>query len=151
MQTKDKAIGGSAVVMAKEKYTKIHEMRPHQKNITCMLIVIEKLGVTKTKDNNFITQLLVADNTGSIQFSLWFIFFVFFCPSSLFSNSKFQRKKKKGHKSWMATTWRYTTNTWRVSKRGNHVKLTFCLFRNNTATAAFSKVQWFCMQVDLAQ
>eukprot|EP01117_Protostelium_nocturnum_P017977 TRINITY_DN740_c0_g1_i3.p1 TRINITY_DN740_c0_g1~~TRINITY_DN740_c0_g1_i3.p1 ORF type:complete len:113 (-),score=6.41 TRINITY_DN740_c0_g1_i3:166-504(-) len=55
-----------------EKYTKISELRPRQKNVNCVFIVLEKGQInTKTKDNHNITHTLVADQTASIHLSLW--------------------------------------------------------------------------------
>jgi hypothetical protein len=55
----------------KKKFVKIADLRPYMKNISVHFIVLEKGPVTKTKDDHYVHQYLVADQTGSIWLSLW--------------------------------------------------------------------------------
>jgi len=54
-----------------DKYTKIMDLRPYMKAINCVFIVLEKGTITKTKDEHQIAHALVADNTASVQLSIW--------------------------------------------------------------------------------
>jgi hypothetical protein len=54
-----------------EKFLKISELRPFLKGVNIVFIVLEKGNVTKTKDEHILSHTLVADSTGSINFSLW--------------------------------------------------------------------------------
>jgi ssDNA-binding replication factor A large subunit len=58
-------------IIARGQFVKIADLRPYMKNISVHFIVLEKGPVTKTKDDHYVHQYLVADQTGSIWLSLW--------------------------------------------------------------------------------
>eukprot|EP00742_Colponemidia_sp_Colp-10_P005156 GILJ01005506.1.p1 GENE.GILJ01005506.1~~GILJ01005506.1.p1 ORF type:complete len:161 (+),score=15.62 GILJ01005506.1:40-522(+) len=51
--------------------TAIADLRPFGKNCNVVFIVLDKLSVTRTKDDRAVTQVLVADHSGCIYLSLW--------------------------------------------------------------------------------
>lgn len=54
-----------------QKIVKIQEMRSFMKSVNCIFIVLEIGGITVTKGDHTISHALVADNTASINLSLW--------------------------------------------------------------------------------
>ncbi|KAF7684630.1 SOSS complex subunit B1 [Astathelohania contejeani] len=49
----------------------ISELKNQQKNIDISFIIIKEIEKRNTKENEIVTTYLVADETGSIEFSLW--------------------------------------------------------------------------------
>ncbi|KAJ3434205.1 soss complex subunit b [Anaeramoeba flamelloides] len=49
----------------------IADLRPKMQNISCRFIILEKHPPTTTHKKGKITNFLVADQTGSIPFSIW--------------------------------------------------------------------------------
>lgn len=54
-----------------EKSVLIKDLSTHQKNINITLIILYKLESNKTKDNNTVITYVGADESGSIEVSLW--------------------------------------------------------------------------------
>lgn len=50
---------------------KIRDLTPYSKNIHLKFMVIENLGSLQTKDEKIVRTYLVADNTGSIEYSIF--------------------------------------------------------------------------------
>lgn len=54
-----------------EPFYKISELRPQQKSLNIQFIVLDIGAKSKTKEGAIITQVLIADATGSMSLSLW--------------------------------------------------------------------------------
>lgn len=54
-----------------ESFTKINTLVPSMKMLDIIFIVLEITSKSKTKEGSIITQVLVADQTGSISLTLW--------------------------------------------------------------------------------
>lgn len=61
----------SLLQMTSEKITKINELQPNQKMLYCKFIVLDVGDAISTKDGHLITTCRVADETASINLSLW--------------------------------------------------------------------------------
>ncbi|CAC5384037.1 SOSS complex subunit B1,SOSS complex subunit B homolog,SOSS complex subunit B1-B,SOSS complex subunit B1-A,SOSS complex subunit B2 [Mytilus coruscus] len=57
--------------MTEPQYMPIKEVRPSQKNINVMFIVLEIGKPTRTKDGHDVRSVKVADKSGSINISIW--------------------------------------------------------------------------------
>lgn len=57
--------------MSTEQWTKIGDIRPYMKGVNVHFIVLEKVSVTKTKEDHTVNQYLVADPSGAIILSVW--------------------------------------------------------------------------------
>ncbi|WUR03808.1 SOSS complex subunit [Vairimorpha necatrix] len=53
------------------KFTKIKDLKTSMKNVNVDFIVIKLLETNTTKDNDKVYTYLVADETGSIEASIW--------------------------------------------------------------------------------
>lgn len=54
-----------------ENFSLVKNLLTHQKNINITLIILYKLESNKTKDNNIVITYVGADESGSIEVSLW--------------------------------------------------------------------------------
>jgi hypothetical protein len=57
--------------MSTEQWTKVADIRPYMKGVNVHFIVLEKVSVTKTKEDHTVNQYLVADPSGAIILSVW--------------------------------------------------------------------------------
>lgn len=53
------------------QYVHIRDIKPAQKNINVLFIILEVGAPTKTKDNHTVRSCKIADKTGSINISIW--------------------------------------------------------------------------------
>jgi len=62
---------GNPANNGQQKHYKINDLKPSMSDFSIMFIVLEKRDTIKTKDQQYITSYIVADETASITLSLW--------------------------------------------------------------------------------